>query len=98
MHKISIGLLRNLLKKREQLKPIIKQIILADDFIVITNTKNSYAVSGITESEARTVHMLGSAIGSNALAINQLDPSTPPVEYINQVSHWAHKAAGVNQE
>jgi len=62
VHK-TVGLLRNVIKKRKQFIALAKNIVKADNALVITLTDNTLAVGGFTDSDAVQLFMLGRATG-----------------------------------
>lgn len=59
----SIGVIRNVIKKRDDIKKMIQSIISADNSLVITIQDNKMRVAGHVEDDAMTLFMLGRAIG-----------------------------------
>ncbi len=80
----SVGFLRNLYKKRKSLLNNVVTIVKADDLIIIANINNEYTVTGHTEDDARTVHMLGTAIGSGFRSAKSNDPDLTVDNYLHQ--------------
>lgn len=80
----SVGLFRNLLKKRKDIVKLVTNYALADDAIIILNHNDKYTVHGHTESDARTVHMLGVAIGSSYSNAKSSDPELTVENYLHQ--------------
>lgn len=82
----SIGKLRNLLKHREKITESIKSILKSDDYVLIVNKDNKYTIMGQTESESRTVHMIGTLAGNTAVSVSKASVDITPEAYLNQVN------------
>lgn len=94
MIKKSIGIVRNLLKKRTLMQELVKKIALADDVLVITNTSNHVAVAGHTESDAMNIVLLGTAVAAGYKAAEHEHIGLELNQYIEQVSGVAFKRQG----
>lgn len=82
----SIGLLRNIVNKRQQLMGIFKTIIHADNALIITMQDKQLSVSGFTDDDATSLFMLGTATG---YCIGQTAKQQPDInisEYLMQPS------------
>lgn len=80
----SVGLIRNLYKKRKEIVELVTKYIEANDVIIIVNNADVYSVLGRTESDARTIHMLGVAIGSGFENAKSNDPALTLENYLQQ--------------
>lgn len=87
----SVGLVRNLFKKREQLIALVKQFAIADDAIVILHKDNQFSVNGHSSSDAMTVYMLGTATGMSYLSAKEVDPTLTVEDYLYQPTSVALK-------
>ena len=59
MIKKSIGYLRNFVIKHKKLYPIIKELIVSDESVIILKKDNNFKVAGNVQSDAMAVYMLG---------------------------------------
>ena len=87
----SIGVLRNLAKKRKQIVEIIKQLAVADDAIVILHKENKFSVMGHVRDDAMSVYMLGTATGLGYASAKQRDSNLTVDEYLRQPTSVAFK-------
>lgn len=87
----SIGLARNLLKKRDLVKELVKRIILADEILLITITDNNLVVSGQTTDDATNVVMLGTAAAAGHASAKKHEPDLELNQYLEQISTVAFK-------
>ena len=83
IHK-SVGVVRNLLKKRTQVVEYVKAIINADDVIIITQADNQLKVLGQTANDAMSVYMLGTAAGLGYPSAKRSDESVTVEDYMRQ--------------
>lgn len=79
-----IGKFRNLLQKAERLTKCIKQVIEADDVIIISNKESRISISGHTQSTAMNLFLLGKAIGIAYMVDKDIEPKPDLQEYVNQ--------------
>ena len=87
----SIGLARNLLKKRDLVKELVKRIILADEILLITLTDNNLVVSGQTSDDATNVVMLGTAVAAGHASAKKREPDLELNQYLEQINTVAFK-------
>lgn len=87
----SIGLARNLLKKRDLVKDLVKRIILADEILLITITDSNLVVSGQTSDDATNVVMLGTAAAAGHASAKKHEPELELNQYLEQISTVAFK-------
>lgn len=87
----SVGLIRNLYKKRKQITRLIQQFAIADDAIVILHKDNQFSVSGHSSTDAMTVYMLGVATGMSYKNAKDNDPNLTVEEYLYQPTSVALK-------
>ena len=87
----SIGLARNLLKKRGLIKELVKRIILADEILLITLTDNNLVVSGQTSDDATNVVMLGTAAAAGHASAKKREPDLELNQYLEQINTVAFK-------
>lgn len=87
----SIGLARNLLKKRDLVKELVKRIILADEILLITITDSNLVVSGQTTDDATNVVMLGTAAAAGHASAKKHEPELELNQYLEQISTVAFK-------
>lgn len=87
----SIGLARNLLKKRDLVKELVKRIILADEILLITLTDNNLVVSGQTSDDATNVVMLGTAAAAGHASAKKREPDLELNQYLEQINTVAFK-------
>ena len=80
----SIGILRNLIKKRKELVQLVKQVAIADDTISIIHKDNNFNVIGHTSDVAMTVFMLGTAIAMSYDAAKQQEPDLTVHDFMQQ--------------
>ena len=80
----SIGILRNLIKKRKELVQLVKQVVVADDTISIIHKDNNFNVIGHTSDVAMTVFMLGTAIAMSYDAAKQQEPDLTVHDFMQQ--------------
>ena len=87
----SIGLIRNLIKKRKQLIATVKQLAVADDAIIIIHKENQFTVLGHVEDDAMAVYMIGTATGLGFANAKSRDPNLTVEEYLHQPTSVAFK-------
>lgn len=87
----SIGLARNLLKKRDLVKELVKRIVLADEILLITITDSNLVVSGQTTDDATNVVMLGTAAAAGHASAKKHEPDLELNQYLEQISTVAFK-------
>ena len=87
----SIGLARNLLKKRDLVMELVKRIILADEILLITLTDNNLVVSGQTSDDAVNVVMLGTAAAAGHVSAKKREPDLELNQYLEQINTVAFK-------
>ena len=87
----SIGLARNLLKKRDLVKELVKRIILADEILLITITDSNLVVSGQTTDDATNVVMLGTAAAAGHASAKKHEPELELNQYLEQINTVAFK-------
>ncbi len=87
----SIGLARNLLKKRDLVKELVKRIVLADEILLITITDSNLVVSGQTTDDATNVVMLGTAAAAGHASAKKHEPELELNQYLEQISTVAFK-------
>ena len=87
----SIGLARNLLKKRDLVMELVKRIILADEILLITLTDNNLVVSGQTSDDAVNVVMLGTAAAAGHASAKKHEPELELNQYLEQINTVAFK-------
>ena len=87
----SIGLARNLLKKRDLVMELVKRIILADEILLITLTDNNLVVSGQTSDDAVNVVMLGTAAAAGYTSAKKREPDLELNQYLEQINTVAFK-------
>ena len=87
----SIGLARNLLKKRDLVKELVKRIILADEILLITITDSNLVVSGQTSDDATNVVMLGTAVAAGHASAKKHEPDLELNQYLEQINTVAFK-------
>lgn len=87
----SIGLARNLLKKRDLVKDLVKRIILADEILLITITDSNLVVSGQTSDDATNVVMLGTAAAAGHASAKKHEPELELNQYLEQINTVAYK-------
>ena len=87
----SIGLARNLLKKRDLVMELVKRIILADEILLITLTDNNLVVSGQTSDDAVNVVMLGTATAAGHASAKKREPDLELNQYLEQINTVAFK-------
>ena len=80
----SIGILRDLIKKRKELVHLVKQVAVADDVITIIHKENKFNVVGHTADVAMTVFMLGTAVAMSYDAAQQQEPELTVHDYMQQ--------------
>lgn len=87
----SIGLARNLFKKRDLVMELVKRIILADEILLITLTDNNLVVSGQTSDDATNVVMLGTAAAAGHASAKKREPDLELNQYLEQINTVAFK-------
>lgn len=87
----SVGLIRNLYKKRKQIPALIKQFVIADDVMIIMHKDNQFSVNGHTSTDAMTVYMLGVATGMSYKNAKERDPNLTVEDYLYQPTSVALK-------
>ena len=87
----SIGLARNLHKKRDLVMELVKRIILADEILLITLTDNNLVVSGQTSDDAVNVVMLGTAAAAGHVSAKKREPDLELNQYLEQINTVAFK-------
>ena len=80
----SIGILRNLIKKRKELVQLVKQVAVADDTISIIHKDNKFNVVGHTSDVSMTVFMLGTAVAMSYDSAKQQEPDLTVHDYMQQ--------------
>lgn len=80
----TVGLLRNVINKRNEIVGMIKCILEADNSILITITDSKMYVGGHTEDDSMTLFMLGRAIGQCVEARIAEDPDIDVTDYLMQ--------------
>lgn len=84
MVELSIGRLRKLIAHRKEILASVRDVLMADDAIVITTRGTNIRVNGHTSNDAMTLFMLGKAIGICTEQARILNAEADISDYLNQ--------------
>lgn len=84
MVKKSIGYLRNFVIKHKKLYPIIKELIVSDESVIILKKDNNFKVAGNVQSDAMAVYMLGVALATSYESAKANEPALKISDYLTQ--------------